>query len=77
MRPGSGLNDQFIIDYVVPKVSTRLPRQVAIVLGTALLWYIFSPESENDVPENIRDRIMTAYRHVQTLGKYKLCRNDD
>ena len=36
-------------------------------MGTALLYYIFSADSENDVPENIRERVMTAYNLVRIL----------
>ena len=58
----SGINNSFILDYVVPGISRRLPKDVLIILGTALLWYICS-EHGDSVPNSIRHCIQLMYHN--------------
>jgi hypothetical protein len=67
MREDSGVTDQFILEYVTVKARTRVGDQVALVLGKALLWYIFDPEGEDDVPTVVKQRVQNAYSHIQVL----------
>ena len=66
--PNSGVTNIFILQYVVPHVASRFSERVALVLGTALLWYIFSENSE-DVPEAIRSRVLSRYSLVRVLDQ--------
>ena len=61
IKQNSGISEQFLLTHVVPNVARRLPHDVSVVLGTALMWYVFAPEGQNDVPQNIRDRVKNAY----------------
>ncbi len=48
-------------DYVMPHPKDHVPRQIAIVLGRALLWQICDAETRNDVvPTEIRHRVEDA-----------------
>ena len=48
----SGINNTFILDNVVPGISRRLPSDVSLILGTALLLLIYSEHGDN-VPNTI------------------------
>jgi hypothetical protein len=67
VREDSGVTDQFILDYVTKKARTRAGDQVALVLGKALLWYIFDAKGDEDVPTVVKQRVRNAYGHIQVL----------
>ena len=69
VKEGSGVTNAFILEHVVPQIARRFPQDVSIVLGTALLWYVFSPEGAIAVPQNIRNRIVGAYHHIRVLDE--------
>ena len=56
----SGIRDAFILEHVVPGMASRVPKDVCIILGTALLWFVFS-DNDNAVPNAIAQRIKLAY----------------
>jgi hypothetical protein len=64
IREGSQITDDWILDYVVPNMRQKFPRQVCIVLGRALLWRIFDESGDNVIPDSIRNRVMAAYGNI-------------
>jgi hypothetical protein len=66
VKEGSGVTDNFLLEYVVPHVRTRYSDGVAKILGKALLWLIFSPHSDY-LPQALRDRVQTAYSNIARL----------
>ena len=63
---GSGISNDWVLDYVVPHMKEKCHRQVCIVLGRALLWRIFDPSGVHIIPQNIRVRVMAAYNDLGT-----------
>lgn len=64
VKTDSGIDDTWVLDYVTPAMKDHVPRQVAIVLGRALLWKVFHDESGAYVPAQIRERVLAAYRDL-------------
>lgn len=64
VKPESGIDDTWVLDYVVPAVKEKLPRQAAIVLGRALLWKCFHDVSGEHLPAQIRGRVFRAYNDL-------------
>ena len=62
IREGSGITDDWILDYVVPNMRQKLDRQICVVLGRALLCRIFDESGDEVVPNEIRTRVMGAYQ---------------
>ena len=60
-----GVDDAFILQHVTPRIEQKFGSGVALVLGKALLWLIFSSESEI-VPELIGGRVKQAYELLDT-----------
>jgi hypothetical protein len=60
---GSGITDDWILQYVVPATRQKLSREVCIVLGRALLWRIFD-ESGSFIPDEIKSRVCNAYNNL-------------
>jgi hypothetical protein len=69
VKDDSGITSKFLLQHVVPGITRKFPRHVALVLGTALLWRIFSQDGEDAVPQAIRQRVIVAYRNVQHLDE--------
>ena len=66
MDKDSGVTPQFILEHVLPHANRRIPNTVALTLGTALLWYIFSDRNENDrVPVDIEQRVRSAFDQIR------------
>jgi hypothetical protein len=59
------VDDAFISHFVAPFIADKFGRDVALVLGCALLWTIFSDKAEW-VPEAIRTRVQAAYNNLPT-----------
>ena len=53
----------FVLQYVTPYTYQRFGQSMALMLGKALLWAIFSPCSER-VPADIRTRVLNAYNNL-------------
>ena len=66
----SGMTDQWILDYVVPNLKHRVPHEVAIVLGRALLWQCCDESAYQVVPPEIRQRIEDASSDLVSTGRY-------
>ena len=60
----SGINNSFILDYVVPCIFRRLPVDESILLGSALLWYIYSKHGDS-VPYSIRHSFQLMYNNYK------------
>jgi hypothetical protein len=60
----TGITDNSILQHVVPNISNQLGPTLAVILGTALLWYVFSPEGDQDVPAHLHERAMGAYNQL-------------
>lgn len=66
-REGSGVSDDWILQHVVPKIASRFPRAVALVLGRALLWLVFedhNTDGESYLPDDLVDQVWVAYRDI-------------
>ena len=48
IHENSNVSNEFILQYVIPNGKKRIPSDAAATLGTALLWYIYSPRSKGD-----------------------------
>jgi len=57
IKENSGVTDAFILEFVAPHIKKKFGDQVALVLGTALLWYMYSAEGDEDVPQDIYQRV--------------------
>ena len=66
MKEGTGVSNDFILQHVVPSICTRFSDEVALVLGKALLWLVFSEENSY-VPDEVRERICHAYNAICQL----------
>ena len=62
VKDGSGISDDWIVCHIVPRVASRFPRQVAVVLGHALLWKIFD-DNTGHLPDELVARVKTAYHN--------------
>jgi hypothetical protein len=58
-QPGC-VTQEFLCSHVVPAIATKFGANVAIVLGSAVMWTIFSSHSDM-VPDIIRSRVIQAY----------------
>lgn len=67
VKTGSGVTEKFILQYVAPHIRERLGDRVANLLGTTLLYYVFSSEGLEDVLTTIQDRVQNSYLHIRTL----------
>jgi hypothetical protein len=63
VKAGSGISDDWILEYVVPHIRMRFSRSVALVLGRALLWAVFEDFGVY-LPIALRNRIQTAYADI-------------
>ena len=63
VRTDCGVTDEFILRYVMPSANRRITKEVCIILGKALLFFIFEDET-NHIPEDISTRVKTAYAGV-------------
>jgi hypothetical protein len=60
-RKGVRVTDEWIRMHIVPNISNNYDPAIALVLGRAVLWAAFNPETSEYVPANIRQRINTHY----------------
>ena len=69
LKEGSGVTDQWILEYVVPHtLASNVPKQACVVLGRALLWKVFHESGEQGVPAQIRNRVVNAYNAIGSHG---------
>jgi len=50
LKRGSGISEDWILEYAVPKIALRFPCAVALVLGKALIWAVFDVSSITYLP---------------------------
>jgi hypothetical protein len=60
-----GIDNDFIVQNVVPNIAAKFGEAVALVLGRALLWTVFSDKAEW-VPGVIQTRVQAAYHGLPT-----------
>lgn len=67
VKAESGINDAWILKYVVPCIHRRFNRtglrEVALVLGKALLWRLFNDDPKY-VPHVVKERVDEAYAEL-------------
>jgi hypothetical protein len=68
VKEGAGVSNDFILQHVVPLIRTRFSDQLALVLGKALLWFVFSEENSYILDE-VRERIYHAYNVIRQLPR--------
>jgi hypothetical protein len=67
VKEGSGVTGTFLLEHVVPNMWTQYPDDVAKVLGKALIWFIFSPDSSNYLTTPLQDCVATTYNGIGQL----------
>ena len=68
IKEESGISDSWLLDYVVPNCGRKFPRNVALVLGRAILWKTFEDQVAF-VNETIVNRIKGAYHDLGSRNK--------
>jgi hypothetical protein len=60
----------FVLTQVVPNIRRRVPESCALVLGKALLWFIYCDDaiSENFLPEEFKSRIKLELNEILTAS---------
>jgi hypothetical protein len=65
VREGSGISDNWILQYVVQRIASHFPRAVALVLGRALLWLVFEDRNaardDKYLQEELSGQVWLAY----------------
>ena len=65
---GSGLDDCWILEHVVPKIREHhYCKKAAAVLGRAVLWACFDPITSQLVPKEILSRVQGEYERARIL----------
>ena len=70
IKNGSGITDDWILEYVVPNIRSHFDRQIALVLGRALTWKVFS-NSSTSVPQLIQSRVVNHYKDVMPMPTFE------
>jgi hypothetical protein len=65
LRTGSGVDNAWIQEHVVPNIALRYNEAVCNVLGRALLWACFDPEASTYVPHSIKEHVVEEYGRLQ------------
>jgi len=60
-KHGVLVTDDWIRTHIVPNITQHFAPQIALVLGRAVLWAAFNPQTSDYVPTIIRQRIQTFY----------------
>ena len=68
LKEGTGVTDNFLVLHVVPMIRTRFSLGVALVLGKALLWLLFSDAGRDYLPPAYRVRVLAAYNTISQLA---------
>jgi hypothetical protein len=66
LRRGSGISEQWILDHVSVNIQRHTPRQVAVVLGTALLWAIYDDELGTIINAEFSASVKSAARQLNS-----------
>ena len=73
----SGITEDWILTYVVPNISREFGRNVALVLGAALLWRIFDEDEKKVVPLQIKTRVIAAYNDLRAQHRGTLLEGEN
>ena len=57
VRTGTNINSDFILTHVCPNIKNTFPREVSLVLGTALLWEFYDDGISQIFPQDIVDAV--------------------
>ena len=69
VKANSGITKEWILEHVVPNIAANLDKQVALVLGRALLWRIFNSEQSKVVPRFILEKVKAAYNGLGSRNR--------
>ena len=61
VREESGITNEWIYEYVVPRTQSQYCESVSLVVRKALLWVIFDPEERSKVSAFITNSVVEAY----------------
>ena len=73
VKEESGVTDDWIRTHVMPRTAEKYPKQVATVLGRAVLWKVFDASVSEDreqhhcIPAPLKLRVMQAFRNLGEL----------
>lgn len=66
-KDGSGITDEFLLDYVVPNINKNFGKGVALTLGLPLLWTIMDEAMKSFLPKLLVSRVTTEYKKFMKL----------
>jgi hypothetical protein len=62
----AAMMNQFVLSHVVPHVRRRIPQGASLVLGKAVLWCIFCPDSHYfAIPQDYAEQVRMEWKHVR------------
>ena len=65
---GSGLDDSWVCDFVVPHLFECMEdKKAVVILGKAMLWACFDAEVQDIVPMHVMKIVMVEYERVRKL----------
>ena len=64
LKESSGIDNDFILRVIMQDVKEFYSKDVCIVLGVALLYFIFTPDGKNTVPLFIVESVTDEYRRL-------------
>lgn len=65
---GSGLDDSWFCDFVVPHLFQCMEgKKAVVILGNAILWACFDAEAQDIVPLQVMKRVMVEYERVRKV----------
>ena len=64
VREGSNISSDFILTHVCSNIKTVFPREVSLVLGTALLWAIYNDSISQILPQHFVDGVKLSVSQV-------------
>ena len=67
LKEGTGITDNFLVQHVVPMIRTRFSQGVALVLGKALLWLLFSDAGRDYLPPAYCKHVEGVYNTISQL----------
>ena len=67
LKENSGVTENFLLQHVVPNIRAHFSANVAKVLAKPLLWMALSDDAGRFLPQELVDRIKTAYINIRVL----------
>jgi hypothetical protein len=75
LKEGSGLSNNWLVAHVAPNIAQNCSKEVAALLGKALLWAIFDDVASARVLTQICTRIMSAYNSLDAQHRLQNSKN--